>query len=306
MSMFDTIVHAVLFLGAVLLLISFFPIKRLVESIPEGPLRKRWSDLRALILFFIAGYASFIYFYWQEQDDRLELLIVPALFFYSAVLVLFIGKLAMETAVEIERVFSLERETVTDHLIGIYNRRYLDERMAQEIRRARRYGLPLSFFLMDIDHFKSINDRYGHPVGDETLKSLGRLLRGQVRNTDIVARYGGEEIAILAIQTPLPDARDEAERIRRAVESVESSVMVPADGRENRPDIAITVSIGATGISEDVTDPQTLIDLADKALYKAKKDATGSWFTTARGDPGRGRPALHEHGHPPPAPLTAR
>lgn len=68
--------HAVLFLGVVLLLISFFPIKRLVESLPEGPLRKRWSDLRALILFFIAGYASFIYFYWQEQDDRLELLIV--------------------------------------------------------------------------------------------------------------------------------------------------------------------------------------------------------------------------------------
>lgn len=223
--------------------------------------------------FFIASYASFIYLYWQDywqkQDDRLELLIVSALFFFSAILVLFIGKLAMETAVEIDRVFNLERETVTDHLIGIYNRRYLDVRMAQEIKRARRYGLPLSFFLIDIDHFKSINDRYGHPVGDETLKSLGRLLRGQVRITDIVARYGGEEIAILAIHTPLPDARDEAERIRRAVES---SVMVPADGRENRPDIAITVSIGAAGFSEDVTDPQTLIDLADNALYKAKKD----------------------------------
>lgn len=261
------IVNGLLLLGVCLLCASFYPIKNLTDQLPQGALQKRWKEVRALILFFIAGYVSYTYLYWLKRDDDFEL-IVPAVFFFSAVLILFIGKLAIETAAEIERISYLQHESITDPLIGIYNRRYLDRIIVQEVQRARRYRLPLSFFMLDIDHFKTINDRYGHPVGDQTLISLGQLLSQKVRDTDIIARYGGEEIAILAVQTPLPNAQNLAERLRQALES---SIMVPAEDAENRPAVAITVSIGVAVLDEQMTSPQVLIERADKALYKAKE-----------------------------------
>jgi diguanylate cyclase (GGDEF)-like protein len=123
--------------------------------------------------------------------------------------------------------------------------------------------------LLDIDHFKAVNDNYGHQVGDQTLKSLGQLLFKQVRDTDIIARYGGEEIAILALQTTVSDAGDLAERLRQAVET---SIMVQADEDEKRPAITITVSIGVTGFDQQTTDHNVFIERADKALYKAKHE----------------------------------
>lgn len=262
------IVNGILFVGACLLCVSFHPIQSLIGQLPKGTLRRRWNDLRALILFFIAGYVSFIYLYWQKHDQNFDL-IVPAVFFFSAVLVLFVGTLALETASEIKRISTLQYENITDHLIGIYNRRYLDRKIAEEFPRVSRYGTPLSMLLLDIDHFKAVNDNCGHQVGDQTLKSLGQLLLKKVRDTDIIARYGGEEIAVLALQTPVSGAVDLAERLRQAVET---SIMVPADEDEKRPAITITVSIGVTGFDQQTTDHNVLIERADKALYKAKHE----------------------------------
>ncbi len=267
-SMTDYIVNGILFSGACLLCVSFIPIQRLILQMPEGPLRKRWNDLRALILFFIAGYVTFTYLYWRKNEENFDL-IVPAEFFLGAVLVLFVGTLALETAAEIKRISMLQQETITDHLIGIYNRRYLDRKIDEELPRASRYGMPFSMLLLDIDHFKAVNDTYGHQVGDQTLKSLGDLLFRKVRDTDIIARYGGEEIAILALQTPLAEAGALAERLRQ---DVEKSVMVPADEEEKRPAISVTVSIGVTGFDKGVTDHHGFVERADKALYKAKRE----------------------------------
>jgi diguanylate cyclase (GGDEF)-like protein len=265
-NMTDYIVNGILLVGACLLCVSFSPIQRLIGQLPKGALRSKWNDLRALVLFFIAGYVSFTYLYWLKQDDNFNL-IVPAVFFLGAVLVLFVGTLALETATEIKRISILRYENITDHLIGIYNRRYLDKKIAKELPRASRYSLPLSMLLLDIDHFKAVNDNYGHQVGDQTLKSLGQLLIKKARDTDIIARYGGEEIAILALHTSVSDAGALAERLRQAVET---SIMVPADEGEKRPAITITVSIGVTGFDQQTTD-QVLIERADKALYKAKQ-----------------------------------
>jgi diguanylate cyclase (GGDEF)-like protein len=266
-NMTDYIVNGILFVGACLLCVSFYPIQRLIGQLPKGTLRRRWNDLRALILFYIAGYVSFTYLYWLKNDDGFNL-IVPAVFFLGAVLVLFVGTLALETATEIKQIATLQYENITDHLIGIYNRRYLDRKIAEELPRVSRYGMPLSMLLLDIDHFKAVNDHYGHQVGDQTLKSLGQLLFKKVRDTDIIARYGGEEIAVLALQTPVADAGDLAERLRQAVET---SIMVPADEDEKRPAVTITVSIGVAGFDQHVADHHVLIERADKALYKAKQ-----------------------------------
>jgi len=113
----------------------------------------------------------------------------------------------------------LEEETITDPLMKIYNRRYMDKRLIEEISRAQRYELPLSVFLIDIDHFKQINDNYGHQVGDDVLKGLGKLIPETLRENDIVARYGGEEIFVILPNTSDSDAIIVAERLRHTVES---------------------------------------------------------------------------------------
>ena len=261
------IINGVLLLGACLLCISFFPIQRLVGQLPEGALRQRWNDLRALILFFILGYVCFTFLYWMEYNNAFNL-VVPAVFFLGAVLILFVGTLALQTAIEIKQMSALQYESVTDHLIGIHNRRYLDRRTDEEISRARRYDMQLSLLLLDIDHFKIVNDNYGHQIGDRVLMSLGQLLFREVRDTDIVARYGGEEIAVLAPHTSVASAIELAERLRR---SVEKSIMVPANEHEKRQAIAITVSIGVAGLDKQTVDHQAFIHRADKALYGAKQ-----------------------------------
>jgi predicted signal transduction protein with EAL and GGDEF domain len=157
-SQFVTIV---LLVGACLICISYVHIQRLMEEIPKGALRRRWSDLRVLILFFVAGYLIYTFLNWMELLDEKFELIVPAMFFLVAVLILFIGTLALEMATEFIRFSRLERESIMDHLTGVNNRRYLDERIASEAIRAHRYDMPLSMMMIDIDHFKAVNDCYG-------------------------------------------------------------------------------------------------------------------------------------------------
>jgi diguanylate cyclase (GGDEF)-like protein len=253
-DMQDITTHMITFLllvGAGLNGIAYVCIHRLMEEIPKGTLRKRWSDLRALVLFFMAGYLIYVFFNWIPLfDEKLEL-IVPAILFLGAVLILFTGMLALETAQEFGRFSKLERENIMDHLTGIYNRRYLDKRLASEAIRARRYDMPLSMMMIDIDHFKSVNDRYGHQIGDKVLKNLCELLVKKVRVTDVVARYGGEELAILTLQTQIPDTFDLAKRLCRAVEA---AVMVPVDENDHRENVRITISIGIAGFDEHVFD----------------------------------------------------
>lgn len=255
--------------GAVLTGVAYVCIVRLMEEIPKGALRKRWRDLRALVLFFMVGYLIYVFFNWMALFDEKFDLIVPAMFFLGAVLILFTGMLALETAREYGRFSRLERDNIMDHLTGVYNRRYLDKRLASEAVRARRYDMPLSMMMIDIDHFKVVNDTYGHQVGDEVLKSLGELLVKKVRGTDVVARYGGEEMAILALQTKISDTFDLAKRLCKAVEA---AVMVPADEKNGREAVRVTISIGVAGFDENVFDSQAMIQKADKALYQAKRE----------------------------------
>lgn len=258
----------IVFFCTALLVASFMPIKKLIIQLPKGALRKRWEEIRNILLFFMLSYLSFIYCHIMALETEVELL-VPALFFFSAVVVLSISRLAIDTAHEMKRISYIERDSITDHMTGIYNRKYLEERLIHETRRAQRYNLPFAFLLLDIDRFKSINDTYGHLIGDEVLKSLGRLLSKEVRSTDIVARYGGEEIAVLVFHTPIEEALNFAERLRQVIEM---SVMVPADKLNKRPAIMITVSIGLSGIYNKAIEPNVLIEHADKALYRAKKE----------------------------------
>ena len=261
------IINILVFVGAALLGISFFPIRRLISQLSAKGIRQKWNFLSILIFLFLLGYIGYNIIYWDRYNDYF-ILVMPIVFFFSAIFVLLVGTLALQTATDLNQVSALRRENILDPLIGIYNRRHLDLKLAEEIVRAHRYNYQLSMLLLDIDHFKNVNDTYGHYIGDLVLKGLGHLLLKNVRETDIVARYGGEEIAVIVPNTSVPAAADLAERLRQVVET---SVMVPADEQEGRQAVSISVSIGVAGLDQKIVDRQSLIERTDEALYRAKQ-----------------------------------
>ncbi|NCO57887.1 MAG: GGDEF domain-containing protein [Nitrospirae bacterium CG18_big_fil_WC_8_21_14_2_50_70_55] len=157
----------------------------------------------------------------------------------------------------------LEAISVTDELTGMYNRRYFFERLAEYLRAARRHRLPLSLMMIDIDHFKRVNDTYGHPAGDRVLRTIAELIRSGLRASDISARYGGEEFVILLPYTDETEALRLAHRLLTTVSS-HPFALPPEAG-------PITISIGLSRL--DVEHPvsgEALIARADGALYQAK------------------------------------
>jgi diguanylate cyclase (GGDEF)-like protein len=151
-----------------------------------------------------------------------------------------------------------------DGLTGLPNRAAFDERLEVEARRFHRYRRPLALLVLDLDHFKAVNDSYGHPTGDAVLQRVADLLRANTRDPDIPARYGGEEMVVILPETMLRPAMEVAERIRAAVEATRFD----HDGRS----IDLTVSIGVSACPECVDDPADLLRAADDALYQAKRD----------------------------------
>jgi diguanylate cyclase (GGDEF)-like protein/PAS domain S-box-containing protein len=153
---------------------------------------------------------------------------------------------------------ALTQLSTTDSLTGLSNRRALDQTLRREFARARRNQSPLSLIALDIDHFKRINDRYGHPVGDEVLAQCGQVLRESVRETDIATRPGGEEFTIVLPDTPLEQAEMLAERLHRQFHET------------SWPVEAVTASFGIACIQPANADIHSLVRAADRALYNAK------------------------------------
>ena len=159
----------------------------------------------------------------------------------------------------------LERIAIEDHLTGIYNRRHFFELAEIEIQRAKRYGNPLSAVILDADHFKKMNDEYGHLIGDQILINLAQLLQENIRGLDILARYGGEEFVILMPEANLKAAQKSAERLRRLV--AETSMITGG------LDVMITISLGVAswGKGSKELDFNALLARADQALYQSKE-----------------------------------
>ncbi len=158
----------------------------------------------------------------------------------------------------------LERLSRTDPLTGLYNRRYFEERFQSEFSRSQRYRVPITCLMIDIDHFKKVNDTRGHQAGDEALKALALLLRGALREVDLAARFGGEEYVAILPETALKDGRHVAERFRALVESCRV--------QESGGSFGITVSIGAASYPvPNIASAEALLRAADEALYRAKE-----------------------------------
>jgi diguanylate cyclase (GGDEF)-like protein len=177
-------------------------------------------------------------------------------------------------------------QAVTDALTGLFNRRHMQAVLADERRRAERYGHVLSVIMLDVDGFKVYNDTYGHPQGDVLLKQLAEILRESVRNVDIIGRYGGEEFIIVMPETSKDEAYQTAERLRNAV----ANSVFPGTPGENGTTERKTISLGVASFPIDTDDAHTLVSKADQALYRAKHT-------------GRNRTIVAGNSVPPPAVL---
>src|SRR5918998_191765 len=165
---------------------------------------------------------------------------------------------------EKKEIAALRREANVDHLTGLVSRSYFHRAAERRIELYEGNGLPLACAVLDVDNFKSYNDRYGHGSGDEALRCVGRVLRESTRADDVVARYGGEEFIVL-MGGSIEDAIEVAERVRHGVEH-ES---VTGDGAPLGS--AVTVSVGVAALTEDVSSLEQLVEKADDELYRAKR-----------------------------------
>ncbi|MCA1905886.1 MAG: diguanylate cyclase [Desulfarculus sp.] len=180
--------------------------------------------------------------------------------------------LALETLVDLSEKRKLEEElvrlSITDELTGLYNQRFFYATLYREIEAAKRYGQSLCLLMLDLDRFKSYNDRFGHLEGDRVLKSCGQDLRRQVRTTDLACRYGGEEFVVLLPRTFLEEACRVAQRVREGIKAL--VFQPPGPDQDPAPSVGITVSLGVAEYRSGLS-AEDLVRRADQALYAAKE-----------------------------------
>lgn len=198
-------------------------------------------------------------------------LIITSLFILTSLTMLgiiyfFIIDLSRKLSAALERIHEM---AITDGLTNIYNRRYFIEKIAEEIKRARRYNHPVNCILLDIDHFKDVNDTYGHQAGDMVLQVLARTLQDRCRSSDTLARYGGEEFILLLTETDCEATLYFSEKIRALIASTEIEI-------KKAVRVNITISIGVACFraehSNQISSYEQVIGTADKALYRAKEN----------------------------------
>lgn len=182
----------------------------------------------------------------------------------------------VRTGLRVHRLCArLEEVSITDPLTGLRNRRYLDQRLEEEISRCRRYNTPLSLVLIDLDHFKGINDQFGHPFGDEVLAAVGTVLAERTRLGEVAARIGGDEFAILLPNTSGKGARAFARSVEQEIETVRDRLSVGTE------ELHVAGSAGAAELKGDWTAAE-LVKAADRALYKRKQQRKGDGHLSSR------------------------
>jgi diguanylate cyclase (GGDEF)-like protein len=159
---------------------------------------------------------------------------------------------------------TFQQMSLTDPLTGLPNRRYLQDRLFEEVERSKRYNTPFSFMIIDVDRFKNCNDVYGHTNADRVLVQTAQMLRGSLRAIDMSARFAGDEFCIVLPETELGDAARIAERLRKAISEAEYTT------EQGEPMGQITLSIGISSFSASRQSPLSIIETADQALYRAK------------------------------------
>ncbi len=266
--MLSVVSNSLVLIGCIILLASLAVVRKITLQLSAGRSCKSWCAMSGLIVLFVVGYLSYIAIFWDQQTAMVDL-IVPGIFFFGACFVWFSTYIALQTTLDVMRISDLEHETLTDPLTGVYNRRFMEQRLAEEISKARRYCFQLSILLFDLDHFKRVNDEHGHQAGDRMLIEICNLVNDQLRDSDILSRYGGEEFLVIAPNTGPAEAALLAERLRARIEA---NVFLKDHEESTAQGLPITISIGIASFDDDNDNDETLIGNADRNLYQAKHE----------------------------------
>ncbi|MCD9032449.1 diguanylate cyclase [Luteimonas sp. Y-2-2-4F] len=211
-----------------------------------------------LLIGFAATWWALGFPFEPVASQRTLVATLPFLFLYSVALSMLNHRLGRRIA---DQNRALERLNRTDSLIQLPNRRHFESRAQHEFLRYRRTGRPITLVLIDVDRFKEVNDRYGHGMGDRVLERVARILERTVRDIDMPARYGGDEFAMLLVDTGGEDAARIAERARDLVRGMRF---------DDHPDLCCSLSIGIAELTDDVHTLEQWMSAADAALYRAK------------------------------------
>ncbi|QOX80825.1 GGDEF domain-containing protein (plasmid) [Trichlorobacter lovleyi] len=270
-------------IGAFFLLASVFLVGRIIREVPKDSERSKWVSINVLVLFFLLAYVLYIILEGVGANTHAESL-VPIILIAGAVFVYLVCRISCSTTIALKRAETLEIENITDSLTGVFNRRYLDRRLREECLLGYRHKYDSAVIMLDIDHFKRVNDVYGHQAGDVVLQQIGLALNSILRKTDVVARYGGEEFLVLLPRADHESAMLVAENIRKHIE--QSVHQVDICKKREKKLIQVTASMGVASFSSISTEASpenmccVIVDCADKALYAAKvagRNRVSSW-----------------------------
>lgn len=214
--MLNAIATALTIAAIVLLGAALTPTWRLLRELPAGPARNRWWLLAGANALLLLGCGTYLAMQW-DRDASLADLLVPVILVLAAGYAVAAAQLSLGTAIRVRGISSADRLAVTAALAGEPGPAYLDQRMREEVSRARRHGLAVSVLLIDIDDFGSINREFGHSAGDRVLTDVGRIVAESLRGSDVKVRYAGEELTVILPHTPPRAAYTVAERLRGAI-----------------------------------------------------------------------------------------
>jgi len=240
-----------------------FGIRWALGIVALQPSRRSWRVLVVLMILSLLSYGVVAAGFSVGVAFDLKGMISTTLL-AGAMFVAIVTRVSLSTVDNLVRVHT---ESITDPLTMAYNRRFADQRLVEEVSRAHRYKRPLSVLLFDLDHFKRINDTYGHVYGDTVLRTVAEVIKGKVRNCDYFCRFGGEEFVVILTETDLDGASVVAERMREGIEK--HHFPHPTTPEEK---ITVTLSVGVTSLATRSKDTVTsVLERADQGLYQCKK-----------------------------------
>lgn len=273
-SLIEIIPAVLIALGLVLLAASIWRTQRLIGILPD---KRPWLSLRNLMGFLAVGYGVYLYATIRNLPVNKDL-IASEVFFLTALFMLLVVQFAYQTIHDIMHLDELKQIANTDELTGMYSRRAILELLDDEFQKARRFGFPLSVAMVDIDHFKDVNDTYSHLAGDVVLREVARVLQTRLRKFDVLGRFGGDEFLCVLPGTGVAGAISTGERVRARVNELQFEIIAPDELGVLEIGSTIegethcsTVSIGVATLQNGMQAPSDLMQEADAALYASKE-----------------------------------
>ncbi len=258
-----------------MLVVSAFTSQQLIKKLPMGKVRNSWQMLTYFIIGFIFAYAAYMLMLMTGQAN-LSSLVVPKLCFTAAAFILLLCFLTYQITRDIREAIAMDQASIIDPVLDIYNRRYFDRRIDEETQRSRRYKLPLSLILFEVDEFSNVVDQHGRLVGDVVLRKVSDFIMNTVRSSDIVARFDEHKIIVATTQTQDDMAEKLADRLRAEIEKLE---IIRNSGEESAQALHVTVSGGVSCLLDSIKNGFELVDLAENALLQANKIGRNKVYT---------------------------